>query len=69
MTPEDFAKLPQIIEASKPVFVGVSDVGKLPVYEMTLTIDGEEYVTRWESRSRRRTLALLTFFIRRVKGA
>lgn len=69
VTPEDFAKLPQIIEASKPVFVGVSDVGKLPVYEMTLTIDGEEYVTRWESRSRRRTLALLTFFIRRVNGA
>ena len=69
VTPEDFAKLPQIIEASKPVFVGVSDVGKLPVYEMTLTIDGEEYVTRWESRSRRRTLALLTSFIRRVKGA
>ena len=69
VTPDDFAKLPQIIEATKPVFVGVSDAGKLAVYETRLIIDGEEYVARWESRSRRRTLALLTFFIRRVKGA
>ena len=61
---DDFALLPAIIEAGKPRFIGVSDGHKQPVFEIEATIDGKQYVARWEYWQRRRTLALLSFFVR-----
>jgi len=63
--PADFAMLPRILQAgSAPRHVGKSDGHGLPVFEITALIGGEEYVTRWEAWNRRRTMTLLTMFIR-----
>lgn len=63
VTPADFATLPRLA-GEVPRYVGVSDRHKVPVFELASTIDGEEYVTRWEFWRRRRTLTLLSFLIR-----
>jgi len=66
--PADFALLPQLIDqGSAPRFVGMSDRHKSPVYEIIARIDGEEWVTRWVYRRRRRTLTLQSFFVRTGK--
>lgn len=67
ITPEDFARLPAIVDAGVPRRLGVSDGHKQPVFEIATTIAGETYVTRWEYRARRRTLSLLSFFVRTGK--
>jgi len=64
VTPEDFARLPEILGDQAPRFVGISDGHKVPVFEIRATIGGEEYVTRWEYWKRRRTLTLLNFMVR-----
>lgn len=60
----DFSRLPEVLNGSVPRYVGRSDGYDRPVYETALTIDGEQHVARWEYWSRRRTLALLTYFVR-----
>lgn len=66
VTPEDFARLPQIVQnGSKMRMVGRSDSRRLPVFEIVLEIDGETYVTRWEYWAKRRTFTLLSFFVRK----
>jgi hypothetical protein len=62
--PDDFARLPAIIDAGVPRYIGVSDGHKQPVFEIAATIDGQRYVARWEYWKRRRTLSLLSFFVR-----
>lgn len=70
VTPDDFALLPNVLNAgSAPRYAGISDRHKLPVYEIATNVGGEEFVTRWEFWSKRRTMALLTFFIRTGKGS
>lgn len=70
VTPDDFALLPQVLNVgSAPHYAGVSDGHKLPVYEIATRIGGEEFVTRWEVWSKRRTMTLLSFFIRVGKGS
>lgn len=70
VAPEDFARLPHVLNAgSAPRYVGISDGHKLPVYEIAATIGGDQFVTRWEVWNRRRTMTLLSFFIRVGKGA
>lgn len=64
VTPADFAQLPRILENQAPRYVGVSDGHKVPVFEVATSIDGEEFVTRWEYWKRRRTLTLLNFMVR-----
>lgn len=67
VTPDDFARLPQLLNSGVPRYVGLSQGHRQPVFEITVEIDGEVYVTRWEYWARRRTLALLSFFIRTGK--
>lgn len=62
--PDAFAQLPRVLNQAMPRFVGMSDGHKQPVFEISAAIDGETYVTRWEYWSRRRTMTLLSFFIR-----
>lgn len=64
IVPADFARLGEVINGSVPRYVGLSDGFRRPVYETALEINGEEYVARWEHWPRRRSLALLTFFVR-----
>lgn len=66
VTPADFAMLPRVADAT-PRYVGQSDRHKVPVFELATSIDGEEFVTRWEFWRRRRTLTLLSFSIRTGK--
>lgn len=65
--PDDFARLPAIIDGGTPRFIGVSDGHKQPLFEISATIDGEVYVVRLEYWKRRRTLSLLNFFVRTGK--
>ncbi|MFC3442558.1 phage minor head protein [Sphingobium rhizovicinum] len=66
VTPDDFARLPQIIQhGSKMRMVGRSASRRLPVFEIVLKIGGEIYVTRWEYWAKRRTFTLLSFFVRK----
>lgn len=67
VTPEAFAQLPQLLNGSAPRYVGRSKEHNAPTYEMILSIDGEEYVTHWEYWARRRTMALLSFYIKAGK--
>ncbi len=67
ISPDDFALLPAIIEAGMPRFIGVSDGHEQPVFEIGATIDGKQYVARWEYWRRRRTMSLLSFFVRTGK--
>jgi Phage Mu protein F like protein len=70
VTPQDFARLPQLLNVgSQPRHVGVSDGHKMPVYEISAVFGGDEFVTRWAMWSRRRTMTLLTFFVRTGKGS
>jgi len=64
IVPGDFARLSEVINGAVPRYVGLSDGFGRPVYETALVIDGEQYVARWEHWPRRRSLALLTFFVR-----
>lgn len=61
--PGDFAQLPQLLNGSVPRFVGMSKEHNVPTFELSLVIDGETYVTRWEYWARRRTFTLLSFFV------
>lgn len=67
VTSDDFAKLPKIVDGTFLRRLGVSDGHKQPVFEIVAVIAGETYVTRWEYRQRRRTLSLLSFFVRTGK--
>jgi len=69
VTADDFALLPAILNAGQPRPVGRSNRHDAAVFEVTTEIGGETYVTRWEYRSKRRTLALQSFFIRTGKRA
>jgi hypothetical protein len=62
--PDDFAQLPRVLDGDELRYVGVSDGHKVPMFEIRRTIDGEEFVTRWEYWKRRRTMTLLSFSIR-----
>lgn len=62
--PADYARLAEVLNQAVPRYVGISDRARRPVYETALVIDDEEYVARWEHWPRRRSLALLTFFVR-----
>ena len=62
--PADFAVLPRLIEEGAPRYIGRSREHNLPVFELTMVANGEQYVARWEVWNRRRTLALLSYFIR-----
>lgn len=64
VTPDDFAMLPAIINDGLPRYLGLSDGRNMPMYEISAVIDGQTYVTRWEAWRKRRTLTLLSFFIR-----
>lgn len=65
IAPEDFAMLPRVLEeGSTPRFVGMSRGRDRPIFEIVLEIDGETYVTRWEYWRRRRSMSLLSFFVR-----
>lgn len=66
--PGDFAMLPDVLNQGTPRYVGISDGHKMPVFEIAVEIDGETYVTRWEAWKRRRTMTLLSFFIKLAKG-
>lgn len=69
ITADDFTRLPALLNIAVPRYVGRSDGFKRPVYETALIIDGDEYVARWEHWPRRKTMALLTFFVRtRIRG-
>lgn len=67
VTSDDFAKLPAIVDGTALRPLGVSDGHKQPVFEIVSVIGGETYVTRWEYWRRRRTLSLLSFFVRTGK--
>lgn len=67
VVPDDFGLLPRVLAGAEPRYVGVSDRHKVPVFEVRATIDGEEFVTRWEYWRRRRTLTLLNLMIRTGK--
>jgi len=68
VTPEDFARLPEILQGSRPRLTAeLSRSRQLPVFEIATEIEGETYVTEWEYWSGRRTLTLLTFFVRSRK--
>ncbi len=64
ITPDAFSVLPRILNGATPRYVGISDRHKVPTFELAMAINGEEYVTRWEYWAKRRTLTLLSFFIR-----
>ncbi len=64
ITPADFEVLPAILNGGMPRYIGISDGHKMPMYEITAEIDGQTFVTRWEAWRKRRTLTLLSFFIR-----
>lgn len=66
VTPDDFAMLPGLLNEGEPRFVGLSDSHNVPVYEVAVMIGGEQFVTRWEAWKKRRTMTLLSFFIRLV---
>lgn len=61
---DDFARLPAILNAGMPRYVGNSETRGFPVIEVEATISGERYVTRWENWQRRRTWTLLSFFVK-----
>jgi len=69
VTPDDFGVLPAMIDAAAVRYTGLSGRHQLPAIELAADIDGERYVTIWETRVRRRTFALHTFYIERRKGA
>ena len=62
--PADFARLPAILMGGEPRFVGRSTRHNQPVFEIARAIGGEIHVTRWEYWRRRRTLTLISYFIR-----
>lgn len=62
VTPEDYAMLPTIVSKGE---LGQADAGRI---ELRLRIGGKEYVTIWEVRGKRRSLALVTFWVARVRG-
>lgn len=65
IAPVDFAQLPGILSGGTlPRFVGMSRNRNQPVFEITRSIDGEDFVTRWEYWRKRRTMTLLNFFVR-----
>ena len=64
ITAADFARLPALLNAGLPRFVGMSRGHNQPVFEIVQTIGREEYATRWELWRRRRSLVLLNFFVR-----
>lgn len=65
VTPDDFAAIPGLLNSGeKPRQVGFSDGHKLPVFEIAVQQGNETYVTRWEYWSKRRTMSLLSFFVR-----
>jgi len=65
IAPVDFAQLPGILSGGTlPRFVGMSRNRNQQVFEITRSIDGEEFVTRWEYWRKRRTMTLLNFFVR-----
>lgn len=69
VTPEDFARLSSIVDGADLKPLGTSRSRGHRVFETTATIDGEQYVARWEYLAKRRTMALITFFIKARKGA
>lgn len=65
VTPEDFARLPAILNSGiQPRAVGYSDGHRLPVFEIAGVIGDETFVTRWEYWGKRRTMSLLSFFVK-----
>lgn len=64
VAPVDFARLPAILTGGDPRFIGMSTRHNQPVFEITRRIGGKIHVTRWEYWRRRRTLSLISYFIR-----
>lgn len=65
VTPDDFAAIPSLLNAGvRPRQVGVSDGHMLPVFEIAVRRGSETYVMRWEYWAKRRTMSLLSFFVK-----
>lgn len=63
--PADFALLPMILEqGSTPAFTAFSRHHQAPVFRIELERDGETFVTLWAYRGRRRTMTLISFYVR-----
>ena len=66
--PADFARIPQIIATPDSMHVSprLSDGNRYPVVELRKEIGGETFVAEFEVRAaKRRTLTLLTFYVKR----
>ena len=68
ITPDDFTRLPALLNTALPRFVGISDGHKVPLFEMAMQFGSERFVTRWEYWARRRTFTLLNFFVQTGEG-
>ena len=66
--PGDFALLPTIIEeGSEPVFTSFSRHHQAPVFRIEWRRGSERFVTLWAFRGRRRTMTLISFYVRSGK--